>query len=103
MIGLLAAVAAAAHGMVKTYDLTGTAGICVRWDRPARHVDAVVVTSAGNPVLDAMLLDKARAARPPAFGPMNGHWVGLNVGVNADGPPRPEPDCSKIRITKPHQ
>jgi TonB family protein len=102
MIGLLA-LAAATGASQSNADLRGTAGVCIRWDRPAHVADAVVVVSSGNPKLDAALPDTIRAMKEwPAPDAYDGGWVGINFAVAGDpGNDRPLPDCSQYRLPKP--
>lgn len=85
MIGLLALAAATTGASQSNADLRGTAGVCIRWDRPAHVADAVVVVSSGYPTLDALLPDTIRAMKEwPAPDAYDGGWVGINFAVAGD-------------------
>jgi TonB family protein len=102
MIVLFALAAAMTGVSANNADLRGTAGVCIRWDRPAHVADAVVVESSGNPTLDAALPGTIKEMKEwPAPDAYDGGWVGVNFSVAGDTDDRPLPDCSRYRLPKP--
>ena len=76
MIGLL--LIAATMQADAAVDLSGTTGVCIRWDGPEHIGGAVVVVSSGNAVLDAAIpstLENIRWQRPDP--PCRGGWLGI--------------------------
>ena len=101
MIGLFGFAAAIIAPFQSNADLRGTAGVCIRWDRPAHVADVVVVVSSGNPILDTALPDTIRALKEwPAPDAYDGGWVGINFSVDGDKDNRPLPNCAEYRLPK---
>lgn len=85
--------------------LKGTVGVCVRWgDDPDHVVEAVVVVSSGNPILDNATPPSVRGMEwpRPTGKTYDGGWVGVNLSFDEDAPAnRPLPSCAGLPPPKP--
>ena len=102
MISLLLAglLASAPVQEVPQGDMTGAAGVCIRWERNARRVkEAVVVTPSGNSNLDRSLPRAIpRMDWPVGIDDNRGQWVGIwYASGGAETPAGALPDCSALR------
>jgi uncharacterized NAD(P)/FAD-binding protein YdhS len=85
-------------------DLSGTAGLCIRWDGPEHISDAIVVVSSGNPALDEAVPSLIRARRWQRPDPYNHGWVGIAFTAQSKPLDMAPPDCSRYRLPElPHR
>lgn len=99
MIGLIA-LAAALNSNVSG-DLSGTAGVCIRWDGPEHISDAIVVAGSGNAALDAAIpstIEAMRWQRPAP--PYHLTWVGIVFTAQGEPSNMALPDCSHYALPK---
>jgi hypothetical protein len=78
-------------------DVRGTAGICIRWGEDSNHVaEAVVVSSTGNPALDAALPATVRRMTWKRPARDIGAWMGIYMAVGGYPTPVGFPECSHL-------